>query len=58
MQKLLIAITQKQSPITQHQNGNCLETVSANIVLHLILFSVALKTCMVQSSNPTLWSFK
>lgn len=58
MQKLLIAITQKQSPITQHRNGNCLETVSANIVLHLILFSVALKTCTVPSSNPTPWSFK
>lgn len=34
-------ITKKQSsPITQHQNGNYLERVSANIVLYLILFSV------------------
>lgn len=58
MPKVLIAITKKQPPIIQHQDGNCTEKVSANIVWHLIQFSVALKTCMVQFSNPASWSFK
>lgn len=58
MQNLLIAITKKQSPITQHQNGNFLESISANVVLHLTQFSVALKPYMVQLINATPWSFK
>lgn len=58
MQNLQIAITKKQSPTTQHQNRNYLETVSAIIVLHVIQSSLALKTCMAQLSNPTSLSFK